>query len=109
MFSVPLGIMFGADVHFITHHTYHHELNIFFSSRLPTTSKSIVYLCHSTPRSPLIIFVTRSLIAAFLGNVVGAMFVAVPALYFYLWDGHLSRLGDAENGEIKSSNNSSSS
>ena len=28
----------------------------------------------------------RSLIAAFLGNVVGALFVAIPAVYFFLGD-----------------------
>jgi len=51
---------------------------------------------------------TRSLIAAFLGNIVGALFVALPALYFYRDDG-TSRLGDAENGEIEPHLHASSS
>jgi len=49
MFSVPLGIMFGAD--------------------LSTAA-----------------YIRKSLIAAYLGNIVGALFVALPAVYFYLGD-----------------------
>ncbi|KAH8093902.1 Formate/nitrite transporter [Cristinia sonorae] len=49
MFSVPLGIMFGAD--------------------LSTAA-----------------YIRKSFIAAYLGNIVGALMVAVPAIYFHLGD-----------------------
>jgi len=42
----------------------------------------------------------RSVIAAFLGNAVGALFVAFPAVYFYLSDSHAARLREAETGEV---------
>ncbi|KAG6832627.1 hypothetical protein H0H92_014463 [Tricholoma furcatifolium] len=49
MFSVPLGILFGADL---------------------TVAE----------------YIRKSLIAAFLGNTVGALIVALPATYYYLSD-----------------------
>ncbi|KAI0812694.1 Formate/nitrite transporter [Irpex lacteus] len=49
MFSVPLGIMFGADL---------------------TVAE----------------YIRKSLIASYLGNIVGALFVGLPALYMYLGD-----------------------
>ncbi|KAI0344807.1 Formate/nitrite transporter, partial [Trametopsis cervina] len=49
MFSVPLGIMFGAEL---------------------TTAE----------------YIRKSLIASYLGNIVGALFVGLPALYMYLGD-----------------------
>jgi len=61
MFSVPLGIMFGADL---------------------TVNE----------------YIRKSLIAAFLGNVVGALLVALPASYYYLWDYHAGGLRAAEGG-----------
>ncbi|GLB37507.1 putative formate/nitrite transporter [Lyophyllum shimeji] len=61
MFSVPLGIMFGADL---------------------TVNE----------------YIRKSLIAAYLGNVVGALAVALPATYYYLWDHHAVGLRAAENG-----------
>jgi len=63
MFSIPLGIMFGAEL---------------------TVAE----------------YIKKSLIAALLGNIVGALFVALPALYFYSGDGS-TRLEDAETGKIE--------
>jgi formate/nitrite transporter len=63
MFSVPLGIMFGAPL------TVSH-------------------------------YISKSLIASLLGNIVGALFVAMPAVYFYLSDHHAENLRTAENGEM---------
>lgn len=51
MFSVPLGIMYGADL---------------------TTAE----------------YIRKSLIAAYIGNIVGALFVGLPAVYWYLGDWH---------------------
>ncbi|KAJ6499985.1 Formate/nitrite transporter [Mycena vitilis] len=62
MFSVPLGIMFGADL---------------------TVAE----------------YIRKSLIASYLGNIVGALLVALPATYFYLWDYDVSGLRAAESGE----------
>ncbi|KAI0055187.1 Formate/nitrite transporter [Artomyces pyxidatus] len=64
MFSVPLGIMFHADL---------------------TVAE----------------YIRKSLIAAFIGNAVGALFVALPAVYFYLGDytGPAGSLEKAEAGE----------
>jgi len=59
-------------------------------SRLPTTSRSR-YLQH------------------FFGNIVGALFVAVPAFYFYLGDDNTPRLEDAETGQIEPHLHASSS
>jgi len=70
MFSVPLGIIFGADL---------------------TVAQ----------------YIKKSLIAALLGNIVGAMFVALPALYYYSGDNSTSRLEDAESGQIEPHLNSS--
>ncbi|THV02340.1 putative formate/nitrite transporter [Dendrothele bispora CBS 962.96] len=66
MFSVPLGIMFGADL---------------------TVAE----------------YIRKSLIASYLGNIIGALFVALPATYFYLGDYDVGGLRRAENGERKRS------
>ncbi|KAJ4483321.1 Formate/nitrite transporter [Lentinula aciculospora] len=63
MFSVPLGIMFGADL---------------------TVAE----------------YIRKSLIAAYLGNIVGALFVGMPATYFYLRDYNAENMRAAENGEL---------
>lgn len=47
----------------------------------------------------------RSLIAAFLGNIVGALFVAIPFTYFYLGDYRAGGLEDAEEGQEYSLSN----
>ncbi|KAF8893951.1 Formate/nitrite transporter [Infundibulicybe gibba] len=65
MFSVPLGIMFGADL---------------------TTAE----------------YIRKSFIAAFIGNAVGGLIVALPATYIYLGDYNGGGLRAAETGEILS-------
>jgi formate/nitrite transporter len=76
MFSIPLGIISGADL---------------------TVAE----------------YIKKSLIASLLGNIVGAMFIALPAIYFYLGDNNTSRLEDAETGKIdphlRASNSSNTS
>ncbi|KAL0956521.1 hypothetical protein HGRIS_002662 [Hohenbuehelia grisea] len=62
MFSVPLGIMFGANL---------------------TVAE----------------YIRKSLIAAYLGNIVGALLVALPATYFFLGDYEAGGLRTAEDGE----------
>ncbi|KAJ7770134.1 putative formate/nitrite transporter [Mycena maculata] len=70
MFSVPLGIMFGADL---------------------TVAE----------------YIRKSLIASYLGNIVGALFVALPAVYFHLWDYNVGGLRVAEAGEVERRDESS--
>jgi len=66
MFSVPLGIMFHADL---------------------TTAE----------------YIRKSFIASYLGNIVGALLVALPAVYFYLGDYNSGGLVQAEAGELDGS------
>jgi formate/nitrite transporter len=70
MFSVPLGIMFHADL---------------------TTAE----------------YIRKSFIASYLGNIVGALLVALPAVYFYLGDYNAGGLVQAEAGELALSGSSS--
>ncbi|KAK7053369.1 hypothetical protein VNI00_003995 [Paramarasmius palmivorus] len=68
MFSVPLGIMFGADL---------------------TVAE----------------YIRKSFIAAYLGNIIGALFVGMPAVYFYLSDYDAGGMRQAENGEVLNERN----
>jgi len=45
-------------------------------------------------------YIRKSFIASYLGNIIGALFVAVPAIYFYLSDSTANSLGGAEEGEV---------
>ena len=49
----------------------------------------------------------RSFIAAYLGNIIGARLVALPAVYFYLGDYDAGGLVQAEAGELDDSGTSS--
>jgi len=62
MFSVPLGIMFGADL---------------------TVAE----------------YIRKSLIASYIGNIIGALLVAGPYTYFYLRDYNAGGLRGVEEGE----------
>ncbi|KAF9070642.1 Formate/nitrite transporter [Rhodocollybia butyracea] len=66
MFSVPLGIMFGADL---------------------TVAD----------------YIKKSLIASYIGNIIGALFVGMPATYFYLRDYNAGGLREAESGSAADS------
>jgi len=66
MFSVPLGILLGADL---------------------TVAE----------------YIRKSLIASFIGNIIGALFVALPAVYFFLGDYNYhedASLKNLETGEV---------
>ncbi|KAI8994103.1 Formate/nitrite transporter [Trametes punicea] len=66
MFSVPLGILFGADL---------------------TVAE----------------YIRKSLIASYLGNIVGALLVGLPAIYFFAPDYKpAGALQEAEEGEVLS-------
>jgi len=45
-------------------------------------------------------YIRKSFIAAYLGNIVGALFVAIPAIYFYLSDPSADALHGAEQGNV---------
>jgi formate/nitrite transporter FocA (FNT family) len=49
----------------------------------------------------------RSFIASYLGNIIGALLVALPAVYFYLSDYNADGLVEAEAGEMGLSGSSS--
>jgi len=52
-------------------------------------------------------YIKKSFIAAYLGNVVGALFIALPAVYFYLGDYDAGGLVQAEEGDLVVSGDSS--
>lgn len=103
MFSVPLGIMFGADVSRLFWLVIFLLFVINFSSLLRRTSAStsLIYSAYRLLNQRPCVLI-RSLIAAFFGNVVGALLVALPATYFYLLDHDAGGLRAAENGELVS-------
>ena len=45
-------------------------------------------------------YIRKSFIAAYIGNIVGALFVAIPAIYFYLSDSSVDALHGAEQGNV---------
>ncbi|TFL03987.1 Formate/nitrite transporter-domain-containing protein [Pterulicium gracile] len=63
MFSIPLGIMFGADL-------------------------SVAE------------YIRKSFLAAFFGNIVGALLVGLPAVYFFLREPEPNPASKAEAGEV---------
>jgi len=48
-------------------------------------------------------YIRKSFIASYLGNIVGALLVALPAVYFYLSDYNAGGLVEAEAGEVSGS------
>jgi len=54
-------------------------------------------------------YIRKSFLAAYLGNVVGALFIALPAVYFYLGDYNAGGLVQAEAGDLVGSGDSSPS
>ena len=97
MFFIPLGILFDADVS--------PDLLELLSQilRSPCRSPSLNIFASTfssfPPSLPDSEFLPRSLIATFLGNIIGALFVALPAVYIYLGDYHYS---DSEASELES-------
>lgn len=77
MFFIPLGILFHADV----------------------CCFSYCYFCMLMYFQQLTVaaYIRKSFIAAYLGNIVGALLVALPAVYFYLSD--YNDLRKVEEGE----------
>jgi len=52
-------------------------------------------------------YIRKSFIASYLGNIIGALLVALPAVYFYLGDYNADGLVQAEAGELDDSGTSS--
>jgi len=48
------------------------------------------------------LYIRKSLIASLIGNIIGGLFVGMPAVYFYLGDWHAGGLRDAEEAHIES-------
>lgn len=57
-------------------------------------SLSLSIMLHSELTVDL--YIRKSLIASYLGNIIGALFVCLPAVYFYLGDWHAGGMRDAE-------------
>ena len=119
MFSVPLGILFGAPVSTCLLH-FHSELSSLLTTRIAADNSGVHQevrevapllgsVGHATDRVETLDCFCRSLIAAYLGNIVGALFVGLPALYWYLGDYHFSdtRLKALEGGAAGASSGDS--
>jgi len=52
-------------------------------------------------------YIKKSLIAAYIGNIIGALLVALPAVYFYLGDWKAGGLVDAEEARTEKSSHTS--
>ncbi|KAF8498808.1 Formate/nitrite transporter-domain-containing protein [Gautieria morchelliformis] len=77
-------------------------------SRLPTAnmySIPVAIMLHAPITTGE--YIKKSLFAAFFGNIVGALFVALPFTYFYLADYRAGGLEDAEEGMQKANGKTS--
>ena len=82
MFFIPMGILLHADVC---------DIHLNRSTTPPDTIYSQLTVAG---------YIRKSFIAAYLGNIVGALFVALPAIYFYLSDSTGDALHEVENGQV---------
>jgi len=80
MFFIPIGILLHADVCGVLLNRY----------------MDLMYL----PQLTVAEYIRKSFIAAYLGNIIGALFVAGPAIYFYLSDYSADKLRGVEEGEV---------
>lgn len=111
MFSLPLSIMLHADVS-ISHRfagvglistlfsQAHHRL---LHQKVSCTSRLV-----NLVTVKLIWHILRSLIASWIGNLVGACLVGLPAVYFYLSDWEAGGLLNAEEARGEKSSHTSS-
>lgn len=85
------------------------DLTTFPSSPLITTSRSEPYITTvDLVGKKLTWLLYRSLIAAYLGNIIGALFVGLPAVYFYLGDWTAGGLRNAEEAQVEKRSDTSS-
>ncbi|KAH9962084.1 Formate/nitrite transporter [Lactifluus volemus] len=66
---IPIWIFVACGFDHVVANMFFIPLGILFHAKLTTAE-----------------YIRKSFIAAYLGNVVGALLVALPAVYFYLWD-----------------------
>jgi formate/nitrite transporter FocA (FNT family) len=81
MYSIPLGIMFGADV------------------SIPTLTPSKCCLLMSVLQLSVAHYIRKSFLASWIGNMVGALIIALPALYFYFNEEDDQHMRDVEEGK----------
>jgi len=79
---IPIWIFVACSYDHVVANMYSLPLSIMLKSDLTTDE-----------------YIKKSLFAAFFGNIVGALFVAVPFTYFYLSDYRADGLEDVEEGE----------
>lgn len=100
MFSLPLSIMLHSEVR-DWHSSLRSRSNDYFSSAHHRPIHSQVCMMSFVGSvSTISDHLHRSLIASFLGNIIGALFVGLPAVYFYLGDWRAGGLRDVEEARI---------